>query len=95
MIAGEDLPVWFAKNKKNLQKVMFLCLVARPRFSDGICTFNRKIGLWAFVEEMPAIWSSKNRPKGTMELKNISVSKDVFWRCVWDFVIPSIIQRWP
>ena len=69
----------FAKNKKNLQKVMFLCLMACPRFDlEKVCIFNGKLGIWAFVEESPANCNSKNWPKGTMEMKNVVVTKEVF-----------------
>ena len=75
---------------------MFLCLVARPRWSaDGDCTFDGKLGIWAFAEESPAICNSKNCPRGTMELKNVSVTKEVFRSYVRNFVLPSIQDRWP
>lgn len=52
---GEKPPERSAKSARFLPKVMFLSAVARPRFDDdGECTFDGKIGIWPFVELVPA-----------------------------------------
>jgi hypothetical protein len=52
---------------------MFLTAVAKPRYDEqGKETFDGKIGIWAFVKETAAKNDSKNRLKGTMELKTSS-----------------------
>jgi hypothetical protein len=56
---------------------MFLAAVARPRFNAaGECTFDGKIGMWPFAELQPAKRSSVNRPRGTMEWKQLSVTME-------------------
>ena len=67
----EDIPVRAVKHKSHLQKIMFITAVARPRFQDSACAFDGKIGIWPFLEEVPAKKASKNRPKGTIELKPV------------------------
>ena len=55
---------------------MFLSAMARPRYdAEGNCTFDGKLGVWAYVEWSHAQKKSKNmcfiicRKKGTWELK--------------------------
>ena len=50
---------------------MFLCANARPCFhpETGECLFSGKLGIWPFVEKVPALRSSVNRPHGTMVTK--------------------------
>ena len=53
------------QHKSHIMKVMFLTAVGRPRFNrDGECTFDGKIGMWPFVDKIPAKRNSKNRAKG-------------------------------
>jgi hypothetical protein len=48
-------------------RVMFLTVVARPRFNSlGFCTFDRKIGCFPFVTSEPAKRSSAKQPAGTI-----------------------------
>ena len=57
-------------NTHSTGKVMFLTAVAKPRYDDQEnVTFDGKIGIWGFVKETPAKNDSKNRLKGTMEVK--------------------------
>jgi hypothetical protein len=65
-------------NKNSIGKVMFLTAVGRPRFGkDEKVLFDGKLGVWAFVTETPAKNNSKNRLKGTIELKPLVVTRDV------------------
>ena len=73
---------------------MFITAVARPRFLDGACTFDGKIGIWPFLEEVPAKKASKNRPKGTIELKPVNIPKPVCRAMMIGNVLPAIRQRW-
>ena len=58
---------------------MFLSAVARPRYIDATDHFwDGKIGIWPFIEWVPAQRSSINRPAGTLEMKNITVTRDVY-----------------
>lgn len=78
------------KSKNFIPKVMFLAAVARP-WGD----FDGKIGLWTFTEEKPAQRSSINRPAGTLELKNIKVTKDTYKEMLIENLIPAVRQKWP
>ena len=51
---------------------MFLAAVACPQYDhEKGEKFDGKIGIWPFTEVVKANRSSKNRPKGTPELKPI------------------------
>jgi hypothetical protein len=92
----EPKPLRTVKNKNSIRKVMFLTAVARPRYSDsGEVTFDGKIGTWAFVKETPAAKKSKNREKGTIELKSVKVTRDVMRNYLCELVIPAIQDKWP
>ena len=58
---GEDIVTSFRQNKDHIMKVMFLCAVARPRYNHtGECFFYGKIGLFPFVQRLPAQRTSRN-----------------------------------
>ncbi|KAJ0393689.1 hypothetical protein P43SY_008387 [Pythium insidiosum] len=93
---GEEAPHVTVQHKSFIVKVMFLVVVARPRWdahkkqlSDG------KIGVWPFVVYEPAQRSSKNRAKGTLELKTYTVDREIYRACLANSVIPEIKRRWP
>ena len=49
----EDEPQRTVRNKNGVGKVMFLTAVAKPRYDDeGNCTFDGKIGIWAFIRKV-------------------------------------------
>lgn len=62
---------------------MFLVCVGVPQyhtFPDGSSVFfDGKIGIWTLGERKPAVQNSKNRAKGTLEVKEISVTAEVFY----------------
>lgn len=92
----EDMPFRNVQSKRFITKIMFLCAVARPRFdSDGQVMFDGKIGFWAFTEEVPAQRSSKNRPRGTLELKPVNVNKDVYRKMLVENLFPAVKRKWP
>lgn len=91
----EDL-VRTIQNKNSIGKVMFLTAIAKPRHdAQGNVTFDGKVGIWAFVTESAAKYNSKNRTKGTMELKTINVTRDVMREYLCEKVIPAIAELWP
>ena len=52
---GEMGPIRRLRHKSHIQKVMSLCAVARPRLDAlGNCTFDGKIGMWPFVNQVAA-----------------------------------------
>ncbi|KAF0694080.1 Aste57867_15015 [Aphanomyces stellatus] len=87
---GEDLPRRACKSKRFIPKVMFLAAVARPWEN-----FNGKIGMWPFVNQTPALRSSRNRPAGTLQTTLLNVSAEVYQDYVLNKVIPAIKSRFP
>ncbi|ETW01632.1 hypothetical protein H310_06263 [Aphanomyces invadans] len=80
------------KSKRFLPKVMFLRAVARPRQSLG---FDRKIELWPFVNQTPALRACRNRPAGTMVSKTTNVEAETFRDYVLNKVVPAIKAKFP
>lgn len=75
---------------------MFLGAIARRRYDEtGTCIFNGMIGIWPFTEVKAAIRSSKNRQKGTLETKQITVTKNVYLDFMVRKAIPAIRAKWP
>ncbi|XP_031116503.1 uncharacterized protein LOC116020160 [Ipomoea triloba] len=81
LLPKEDEPYRTCKSKKFITQVMFLCVVARPRFDlERNEMFDGKIGMFPFVYKEPAKCRSKNREAGTLETKPIesAAKKDGF-----------------
>jgi len=57
--------------------------------------FSGKIGVWAFVKEVPAARKSQNRARGTLETKSIIVNRNVMREYLIEKVIPAIKSCWP
>lgn len=81
---GEIEPHRTCQSKKFITKIMFMCAVTRPLFAaNGECVFDGKIGIFPFTEMVPAKRNSKNRTRGTLELKPIqSITKKVIRECL-------------
>jgi hypothetical protein len=95
LLPGEPPPLRAVQNKNCIGKVMFLTAVAKPRYEGGVVTFDGKIGTWAFVTETPAVKKSKNRPKGTMIVQPLKVTREVMRNYMCNLVIPAIQDKWP
>ncbi|CAO1945877.1 unnamed protein product, partial [Urochloa humidicola] len=53
LLPEEEDPYRTVQNKNSIGKVMFLIAVARPRYdAEGNCTFDGKIGVWAFIRKV-------------------------------------------
>ena len=92
----EKQPKRAVKSKKNMIKVMFLTAVACPCYDEnGVCTFDGKIGMWPFVEKVPAQRSSANRPAGTIETKTVNVNKEVYSEFLCEKLAPAVKELWP
>jgi hypothetical protein len=77
-------------------KVMFLCAVARPRWDkERNAWFDGKLGIWPFVELVPAKRDSKNRPAGTLENKPMNITAKVYKEMIMEKVYPAIKEKWP
>ncbi|XP_057540658.1 uncharacterized protein LOC130818503 [Amaranthus tricolor] len=63
-------PYRSCKSSKFIPKIMFMCCVARPRWNQqGECTFDGKIRIFPFTEEVLMKRASKNRPMGCLKQK--------------------------
>jgi hypothetical protein len=92
----EEEPYRSCQSKHYIDKIMFLCAVARPRYdAEGNCTFDGKFGMFPFVTEKPAVHRSGNRPRGTMETKLVSVTRKVSREFLIEKVLPAIKEKWP
>jgi hypothetical protein len=96
LVPGEAPPERTTSHKNHIPKVMFLCAVARPRFDPGRNQwFDGKIGMWPIAEQVPAARASVNRPAGTLEWKNLKVTKAVYTQYLVEKVLPAIRERFP
>jgi hypothetical protein len=78
LFPDEDEAHRTCKSKNKIPKLMFLCVTCRPRFDNGVCTFDGKIGCFPLVIFERAKRSSVNRPARIMEVKPItSITRDV------------------
>jgi hypothetical protein len=75
---------------------MFLSVCARPRFRNGECTFDGKIGCFPLVTYANAIRRSRNRLRGEQVIKPItSITRDVIREFMVHNVLPAIRAKWP
>jgi hypothetical protein len=49
----------------------------------------------ALCGEVPAQRGSRNRPRGTLETKPISVTKEVYKKFIMEKVLPADEEKWP
>ncbi|XP_050207555.1 uncharacterized protein LOC126656972 [Mercurialis annua] len=92
----ENEPLRTCKNKRFIEKVIFLVAVARPRITSTNQEFLGKIGIFPFNFKEPAKRNSKNRIAGTLETKAIkNVTKDVIRKYLIEKILPSIREKWP
>ena len=76
---------------------MFFGGQSRPWFNEqNECTFDEKIGIYAFVTVEPSKRKSPNRPRGTLITKPMtSVTRDIIRRYMIDKLLPDIKTKWP
>jgi hypothetical protein len=92
LLPEEDTPHRTCKNKNYIPKLMFLCVCARPRFRDGVCTFDGRVGCFPLVHFEPAMRSNARtgRVRGDMVMKPItSITRDV----IRDFMINQVLAK--
>ena len=87
----EEVPVKKGISKRFITRCMFLAVCARPRYDPHSKTFwDGKIGIYPIMELVPAINNSKNRPKGTLETKNVTMDSAKYVEMLVDQVLPDI-----
>ncbi|KAG3118406.1 hypothetical protein PI124_g3240 [Phytophthora idaei] len=75
---------------------MFLAAVGQPRFDPATQQFfDGKLGIWPFVEHVPAQRSSARRPAGTIITKEISATKNTYRSMLIANLLPALHARWP
>ena len=91
----EPEPERSGKSSRYTPKVMFLAVIARPRFdASGEFVFDGKIGFWPFIETVAAKRNCWDRPAGTIEPKSVFVNRDVYCKYITEKVIPAIRRKW-
>ena len=93
----EKIPYRAAKSSKFIPKAMFLGAGVRPRWNRyGQCTFDGKIGIFPFINRVAAQRDSKNRPRGSIEIKPTElVSQDVYRNMLIQQLILALLRQWP
>jgi hypothetical protein len=96
LLPDEDEPHRTCKNKNYIPRIMFLCVCARPRFRNGECVFDGKIGCFPLVTYERAIRDSGNRLRGEQVIKPIqSITREVIRDFMINKVLPAIRAKWP
>ena len=92
----EDVPTRKVQHKSHITKVMFLAVVARPRYDPHRqSTFSGKMGIFPFTELRQAVRNSARRAAGTWETKCVEVTKERYKEKLIQDVIPAIKRDWP
>ena len=82
------------RHKSHIEKIMFLAVLARPRPELG---FDGKICMVPLVEMKTAKRGSVSRPKGTMEMHNVSMNEEVyhnlFTKCIPELGIKAVFDQ--
>ena len=89
----EDEPHRTCKNKNYIPRIMFLCVCTRPRFRDGECIFDGKIGCFPLVTYEPAQRGNERTSHvcGDLVMKPItSITSDVIRDFMVNKVLPAI-----
>ena len=96
IIAVEEAePYRHVQHKSFLTKIMFLCVVARPRYdTNKNAWFDRKIGIWPIGKWEPAKRSSKKCAKGMPVRKNQTITRDVYQEYLIQKLLPAIKHKW-
>ena len=92
----EEEPYRHVQHKSFLTKIMFLCVVARPRYDMRRNTwFNGKIGIWPIGKWEPVKRSLKKCAKGTAVWKNQCITQDVYCEYLIQKFLPAVKEKWP
>jgi hypothetical protein len=93
---GEPVPYLPMRKKNHLVTVTFLAAVARPRRNvEGEYFFDGLVGIWPFVASVPAQRASRNRPRGTLETKDIKIDIATFEEFYVQKLLPAIQEKCP
>ena len=85
----------FTSEQSKPSPTSFLKLKSSQFNEDGVCTFDGKIGMFPFVEYIPAQQASRNCPRGAIVTTPFSVTKNNYREFMVTKVIPAIKDNWP
>ena len=89
-------PYRHVQQQSFLMKIMFLCVVARPRYdTNKNAWFDGKIGICPIGKWELAKRSSKKRAKGIPAWKNQCITWAVYHEYLIQKLLPAIKERWP
>jgi hypothetical protein len=92
---NEPQPHYMIGHKCHIPKCMHLAANARPhRDAQRNQWFDGKLGIFPIAEQVPGQRSSRNRPRGTLVWKLVSLMKVVYGDFLFEKVVPSILQLW-
>ena len=92
----EPLPVRRGTSRRHITQVMFLVVVAKPRYDYHRKTmWDGKIGIFEFGEITQAVNDSSNRKKGTDVWKGKKVNAKAYREMIIKKVLPAIAEKWP
>ena len=63
--------------------------------TDQNAWFDGKLGIWPFVESVPALRDSKNRKAGTLVNKPLNITAKIYTDMMLEKVYPAIKEKWP
>ncbi|XP_057768738.1 uncharacterized protein LOC130988793 [Salvia miltiorrhiza] len=97
LMPDEKEPYRSCKSKRFILKIMFASAIARPIIDEqGNVLFDGKLGIFPFTNEEAAKRNSKNRSKGTMEVKPIpNITKNIMMECMIAKMLPAFKAKWP
>ena len=97
IIAGDEAePYRHVQHKSFLTKIMFLCVVASPRYdTNKNAWFDGKIGIWPIRKWEPVKRSSKKCTKGMPVWKNQCIMQNVYREYLIQKLLPAIKEKWP
>ncbi len=95
LVPGEKPPHRVCRHKSHIPKAMCLTAVAHPCPNPVTGDWwDRKIGTWFFVEQVPAVRSSRNRPAGTLETHTVNVKQENSMEMYITNLLPAIVEKW-
>ena len=94
--ADKEEPYRHVQHKLFLMKIMFLCVVARPRYdTNKNAWFDRKIGIWPIRKWELAKRSLKKCAKEMPVWKNQCITWDVYREYLIQKFLLVVKERWP
>ena len=94
LVFDEEPPTLVTRNKHSLEKVMFLCALARPRMV-GNRYWDGKIGIWPVGHVGQAQRKTKYHNRGDPIWVNETVNREKYTEMLLDHVLPAIVAKWP